>query len=224
MIKMGDNYSHYFISYNITNLSWVSYVTPAPFAEIRVTINFSTKFHHKNFIPRSDRDQDHSLLLISADDPIRSTVSVYSSTTVAETTDMEEMMIRKSIDQALQNVPLSAGARYCTRELLTEIVFALLEKKETILGVHLIELDMKVVFTHYFVIGGCDGPRQSSCCICLEDFIPPSSSSSSDQALEVLPCWHVFHYDCLRSWRRTHTRPHCPLCRKIRGRDFIISL
>lgn len=42
-IKTADIYSHYYIFFNMTDLSWVSYDTPLLPAEIRVTINFRSR-------------------------------------------------------------------------------------------------------------------------------------------------------------------------------------
>lgn len=233
-IKMADIYSHYYIFFNMTDLSWVSYNTPLLPAEIRVTINFSTKFQHQKLIPNSGQEQDHLLLLISADYPIISSVSTYISLTLVGPTSRTYIreIIRKSIGEALGEVqePLSAGTQrlqHCTCEELTQYacdaVFARLGIDKPILGVHHMEMDVEVSAKYHHVVGGCDGPRETSCCICLEDLIPSSSSSSSDQALETLPCWHVFHYNCLLNWR-IRSRPLCPLCRQRRGNGFMICV
>lgn len=48
------------------------------------------------------------------------------------------------------------------------------------------------------------------CSICWEFF-------SLDESVHMLPCNHVYHKKCIRSWLELHGT--CPVCRKIPGND-----
>ena len=55
--------------------------------------------------------------------------------------------------------------------------------------------------------------QDNACTICLELLNNPDSSivSGGDNALGLLKCGHIFHFECIWRWIRAHI--NCPVCR-----------
>ncbi len=56
------------------------------------------------------------------------------------------------------------------------------------------------------------GPKERSCCICLQAFGSAFSNQVGSEAPVKLPCGHIFGEVCISSWTLTHNS--CPLCRQ----------
>ena len=59
--------------------------------------------------------------------------------------------------------------------------------------------------------------NDSMCCVCMEGFM--YNTTQEDEQNEQgrgkeLPCGHVYHPDCIRSWLSSSNRS-CPLCRLV---------
>ena len=50
----------------------------------------------------------------------------------------------------------------------------------------------------------CPFITEKECCICLTDY-------TCQITMHMLPCNHVFHYNCLRTWY--NIKQNCPMCR-----------
>lgn len=50
----------------------------------------------------------------------------------------------------------------------------------------------------------CDLIEDNECIICFEDY-------NTDMNMYMLPCCHIFHYECLIEWFDKY--PTCPFCR-----------
>lgn len=51
----------------------------------------------------------------------------------------------------------------------------------------------------------CNFMAETQCCICFEDY-------ANRTILQMLPCNHVIHYPCMKSWYYTRNKT-CPICR-----------
>ncbi|AGO11242.1 AaceriACL019Cp [[Ashbya] aceris (nom. inval.)] len=51
----------------------------------------------------------------------------------------------------------------------------------------------------------------SMCIICMDDMLPATESTTVNRRAKMLPCGHMLHFGCLKSWmERSQT---CPICR-----------
>ena len=56
--------------------------------------------------------------------------------------------------------------------------------------------------------------KHQMCAVCQEDFLKPNEEGEKDRNQEVItrmPCHHIYHKSCLRSWLETAC--NCPHCR-----------
>ncbi|EYU31050.1 hypothetical protein MIMGU_mgv1a018046mg [Erythranthe guttata] len=53
--------------------------------------------------------------------------------------------------------------------------------------------------------------EMNNCSICLENFSGGDGGDCNKEAVLSMPCSHIFHGDCIKTWLMTSH--YCPLCR-----------
>lgn len=191
--------SHWVISYEVTNISCDSHATPTP--QLTININFASSFRYPD-------DPDRLTPLIGAGDAIGFKAS--TSVTIDAADDQFnsfEKQIRESIWKVLEPVDVELRD-FLQKELGTlswRTVSRRIGRAPISATTHVVEIGVGVA-AEYRRGGG--GFGEGSCCICLEEFV-----SGGGGFLELLPCSHAFHHECI--WRWLSRSRDCPICREV---------